>query len=201
MTESKNERRADSAALDLLFHNARSFGAWLDEPVSDDSLRALYDIARMGPTANNGCPLRLLFLRSAEAKEKLKPCLSPGNVDKTMAAPITAILAYDRFFFEHMDRLSPGSTAGARFVEDMEKAERIARLNATLQAAYVLMAARAIGLDCGPMGGFNPGAVDTAFFPDGRIKTFLLCNLGYGDDDLLNPRAFRFDFDEVCTLL
>ncbi|MEO8256448.1 MAG: malonic semialdehyde reductase [Acidobacteriota bacterium] len=192
----------DDAALRQLFLDARTHRAWLDRPVDDALLRRVYDLARLPPTSGNSLPMRLVFVRSAEAKERLRPTLDRGNVDNAMAAPITAIVAHDTRFFEEMTRhaLSRPETA-ARFGAAPEAArERLAFQGGTLQGAYLILAARAMGLDCGPMGGFDRASLDTAFFPDGRWKSNFLVNLGYGDPATLRPRAPRLDFDDACRI-
>ena len=204
----------NEAGLDLLFRQARTHSAWLDKPVSDDILRQLYDVMKWGPTSVNCCPARILFLRTPEAKQRLLPALSPGNVDKTMTAPVTAIIGYDGRFYEQLPKLFPHTDARSWFVDTPELAEVTARRNSSLQGAYFMLAARALGLDCGPMSGFDLAKVDHAFFPaerqanfeyeyfpDSHIKTNFLCNLGYGDPDKLHPRSPRLDFDEACKLL
>jgi len=203
-------------ALDRLFWKARTYNAWLDRPVSDETLRQLYDLMKWGPTSANSCPARILFLRTPEAKDRLRPALIPGNVDKTMAAPVTAILGYDERFFEKLPRLFPHNPRMRDyFVNSPELAEITAFRNGTLQGAYFILAARALGLDCGPMSGFDNAKVDEEFFPVpagleasasdvmpmGRIKSNFLCNLGYGDPAGLFPRNARLEFDEVCQLL
>ncbi len=187
--------------LDLLFRNARTHRAWLDRPVSDVMLQALYDLARLGPTSANCCPMRVVFLRTAEAKERLRPALDAGNVEKTMAAPVTAIIGHDTRFYEHLPTLYPQVDARACFADAPEKAAITAFRNATLQGAYLMLAARALGLDCGPMSGFDNAKVDAEFFPDGRIESNFLCNLGYGDATKLRPRRPRLDFDQACRIL
>jgi 3-hydroxypropanoate dehydrogenase len=200
--------------LDLLFRAARTHNAWLDKPVADDTLRQLYDLMKWGPTSANCCPARILFLRTREAKERLRPALSPGNVDKTMTAPVTAIIGYDGKFYEQLPKLFPHADARSWFADTPELAEVTARRNSSLQGAYFIMAARALGLDCGPMSGFDQAKVDHEFFPaeqrpdfkyeyfpDSHIKTNFLCNLGYGDDSKLFPRSPRLDFEEACKLL
>jgi 3-hydroxypropanoate dehydrogenase len=189
------------AGLELLFRAARTHNAWQDKPVSDVLLHAIYDLAKMGPTSANCSPLRVVFVKSREAKEKLKPALSSGNRDKTMAAPATAILAYDLEFHEHLPRLFPRDDARAWFAGKPRLIERTAFRNGALQGAYFIIAARSLGLDCGPMSGFDNEAVDRAFFPDGRVKSNFLCNLGFGDPAGLFPRGPRFEFDEVCQIL
>jgi 3-hydroxypropanoate dehydrogenase len=192
----------DGKARDLLFLKARTNNGWLDQPLSDDTLKELYELLRWGPTAQNCCPARFVFVTSKEAKEKLRPALSEGNVDKTMAAPATAIVAYDLRFFEKMTKLVPHNPkAGERFEGKPEAAAAQAAMNGTLQGGYFILAARAVGLDCGPMAGFSKQKVDDAFFPEGRWKSNFLCNLGYGDPEKVRPRAPRLDFDEACAIL
>lgn len=190
-------------ALDTLFHKARTHNVWLDRPVSDDLLRQIYDIMKFGPTSANSSPARILFLRTRAAKERLRPALSPTNVDKTMAAPVTAIIAYDLQFYEKIPKLFPHNP-GMRdnFVKSPQLAEITAFRNGTLQGAYFIIAARSLGLDCGPMSGFNNAKVDEEFFSGGgQVKSNFLCNLGYGDASKLFPRNPRLDFDEACQLL
>ena len=187
--------------LDLLFRDARSHKAWLDRPVPDDLLRRVYDLARLGPTSANCCPMRVLFLTSRAAKERLRPALSPNNVDKTMQAPVTAIIAHDLEFHEKLPRLFPGADMRANFVGKPELIAATAFRNGTLQGAYLMLAARALGLDCGGMSGFDNAKVDAEFFPDGRVRSNFLCNLGYGDPGKLPPRGPRLPFDEVCRII
>jgi 3-hydroxypropanoate dehydrogenase len=187
--------------LDLLFRAARTHNAWLVEPVSDDTLRQLYALMKWGPTSTNCCPARVLFLRTPEAKQRLLPALAPGNVEKTISAPVTAIIGYDVQFYEQLPKLFPHADARAWFVNAPDLAEATAQRNSALQGAYLMLAARALGLDCGPMSGFDSAKVDQAFFPDGRIKTNFLCNLGHGDASKLFPRSPRLEFDEACKLL
>jgi 3-hydroxypropanoate dehydrogenase len=195
-TTSTNE-----ADLERLFLAARTHNAWLDRPIEDALLRRVYETARMGPTSANTQPLRIVFVKSAEAKERLKPSLSPGNVDKTMAAPATAIIAYDLEFYEKLPKLFPGRDMKSAFAGmPAEKRERAAFQNSSIQGGYVILAARALGLDCGPMGGFDSAKVDAAFFPDGKWKSNFLINLGYGDPSKLFPRNPRLDFDEACRI-
>lgn len=189
------------AGLDLLFREAHTHNAWQNKPVSDVLLQAVYDLAKMGPTSANCSPLRVVFAKSREAKEKLKPALMAGNRDKTMAAPATAILAYDLEFHEHLPRLFPREDARSWFAGKPKHIEQTAFRNGTLQGAYFILAARALGLDCGPMSGFDNDLVDRAFFPDGTVKSNFLCNLGYGDPAGVRPRGPRFEFDEVCQIL
>jgi 3-hydroxypropanoate dehydrogenase len=191
----------DDKALDALFRTARTHNGWQDKPVSDDLLRQVWDLARMPPTSANCMPARIVFVRSAAAKEKLKPALSPGNLDKTVAAPATAIIAYDTEFFELLPRLYPQADMKKLFVGNPAGAETAAFRNGSLQGAYFILAARALGLDCGPMSGFDNAKVDAAFFPGGKVKSNFLCNLGYGDPAKLRPRNPRLGFDEACRIV
>jgi 3-hydroxypropanoate dehydrogenase len=191
----------DEAALNTLFREARTANRWTDQAVSDDELRALFDLLKMPPTSANCSPARFLFLRTPEAKERLRPALSAGNLDKTMAAPVTAIVAYDPYFYEHLPRLFPHADARAWFAGNEELAEETAFRNGTLQGAYLIMAARAIGLDCGPMSGFDRIRVDEAFLDDRGWKSNFLVNLGHADPAGQFERSPRFAFDEACVLL
>jgi 3-hydroxypropanoate dehydrogenase len=201
-------------ALNQLFSNARTHSAWLDKPVSEELLRKLYDLMKWGPTSVNCNPARILFLCTPEAKRRLLPALSAGNVEKTMQAPVTAIIGYDMRFYEQLPRLFPHADARSWFVGNAELTESTAKRNSSLQGGYFICAARALGLDCGPMSGFDQAKVDQEFFPAeeatvnasaplpiGRIKTNFLCNLGYGDSTKLHPRNPRLQFDEACKLL
>jgi len=190
--------------MDLIFRNARSHGTWQQQPVSDEQLRALYELMKWAPTTMNTQPARIVFLRSREAKERLKPALNPGNVDKTMAAPVTAIIAYDTQFYEHLPAQFPNNpNARAIFAGDDKKAhaETSAFRNGSMQGGYFILAARSIGLDCGPMSGFNNAMVDAEFFAGTGVKSNFLCNLGYGDASKVMPRNPRLAFDEACKLL
>lgn len=192
----------DDGALDGLFRKARTLRAWRPEPVGRELLMSIHDLVRWGPTTNNTCPARFVFVVSSDAKDRLKPHLNPGNVEQTMSAPATAIIAYDLEFFQFMPKLSPNP--GAR--ESWQKRspaelQEAAFRNGSLQAGYFIMAARALGLDCGPMSGFNNAGVDREFFAGTAIKSNLLCNLGYGDEHGLRPRAGRLDFDEACKII
>jgi 3-hydroxypropanoate dehydrogenase len=190
------------ADLDLLFLGARSQNGWLDQPVDDALLRRIYEIARMAPTSANSQPMRVIFLKSREARERLRPALSPGNVDKTMAAPVTAIVAHDLEFYEQLPKLMPHIDAKSWFSNaPAEKKAHVAFQNGTLQGAYLMLAARALGLDVGPMGGFDSARVDAEFFPDGKWKSNFLLNLGHGDPAKLFPRNPRLSFDEACKIV
>ena len=190
----------DAAALAQLFTEARTHNGFLDIPVPDALLRQAVDLAKMGPTAANQSPLRLLFLRSAEAKARLKPTLAPGNVEKTMKAPVVAITAHDEKFAEHLPFLFPQVDARPWYA-DPEVAARSAFQSGTLQVAYFILALRAVGLDAGPMGGFDTKAVDAEFFPEGHVKSNVLINIGYGDVNKLYPRNPRFAFDQIAKVL
>ena len=188
--------------LDLIFRKARTNSVWLDEPVEDALLTQIYDLAKMGPTSANMCPMRIIFVRSREAKEKLKPALDPGNVDKTMKAPVTAIIGMDIHFYEKLPQLFPHADAKSWFKDLPENVlEYTALRNGSLQGAYFMLAARALGLDCGPMSGFKNAKVDAAFFQGTSIKSNFLCNLGYGDASKLHPRSPRLRFEEACKVI
>ena len=192
----------DDAGLDLLFRNARTQNGWLDTPVSDDQLRAIYEIMKLGPTSANSCPARLVFLRTPAAKARLLPALSPGNVDKTKAAPVTAIIGYDSRFYELLPKLFPHRPEMAdNYAKNAAFAQATAFRNGTLQGAYFMMAARAVGLDIGGMSGFDNAKVDAEFFPDGRVKSNFLCNVGHGDPTKVLPRLPRLSFEEACALI
>jgi 3-hydroxypropanoate dehydrogenase len=197
-----NNQRVTDDCLDILFRNARSHSFWLDRPVSDEQLRQLYDLMKWGPTSANTCPARLLFLRTHAAKERLRPCLDPGNVEKSMTAPVVAVIGMDMEFHLQLGRLFPhNQEAPSWFAGKPAKIEETAFRNGTLQGAYFLLAARAFGLDCGPMSGFNRARLDAEFFPDGKVRSNFLCALGYADHARLFPRSPRLGFDEACRLL
>lgn len=190
----------DDAALDALFRQARTHNAWSDQTVTDDDLRAIFELAKMGPTSANCSPARFVFVRTAEGKEKLRPALSSGNLAKTMAAPVTVIVAYDPHFHDHLYRLFPHTDAKSWFTSNSALAEETAFRNGTLQGAYFILAARALGFDCGPMSGFDKAKVDSAFLWDRGWKSNFLINLGHGDPAALHGRLPRFGFDEVSVL-
>ena len=191
----------DEAARDTLFRNARTHAAWQARPVPDATLQDLYDLLKWGPTSGNCCPARFLFLRTREAKQRLLPALSPGNVEPVLKAPVTAIVATDPLFFEQLPRLFPAVDARAWYEANPGFADDTARRNTTLQGGYLILAARAVGLDCGPMSGFDNAMVDRDFFADTRWRSDFLVNLGYGDPAGLGPRNPRLAFDEACRLL
>ncbi len=192
----------DGPGLDLLFREARTHNKFTDEPVTDDDLRALYAILRDGPTSANSSPARFLFLRTREAKRKLAPALSSGNLDKTMAAPVTAIVAYDPKFYEKLPELFPHNPdAMSWFTNNDSLAAITAFRNGTLQGAYLILAARAVGLDIGAMSGFDNEKVDEVFLAEYGWRSNFLCNIGHGDPSGLYPRSLRLEFDEACVLL
>ena len=195
-------RTADPATLDLLLTRARTHYGWQDRPVSDETLRRLYDIAKMGPTSMNQQPMRLVFVRGAEAKARLAPCLMPANVPKMQAAPVTAIVAYDLAFYERLPRIfPPNPKARDMFAADEEMARSNAFRNGTLQGAWLIIAARAIGLDTGAMSGFDAAKVDEAFFAGTSIRSNFLVNLGHADETKVFRRLPRLDFDEVAEIV
>jgi 3-hydroxypropanoate dehydrogenase len=199
LTES---RRIGGDALRQIFLDARTHNGWLDKPVSDDLLRDIYGLAKFGPTSANTSPMRLVFVRTTAAKERLRPHVAPGNLEKTMAAPVTAIVAYDLAFYKHMHELFPHNpNARGMFEGNAPLIEATAFRNGTLQGAYLIIAARALGLDRGPMSGFNNAGVDAEFFAGTKIKSNFLINLGHGDHSKIFGRLPRFDFGSVCTLL
>lgn len=190
----------DDAALDTLFRDARTHNGWADRPVDAETLAAAWDLAKWGPTSANCSPARIVFVVSAEAKERLKPCLAEDNVAKTMAAPATAVIAYDLDFYERLPDLFPAVDARSWFVGNADLIETTAFRNGSLQGAYFILAARAVGLDCGPMSGFDNAKVDEVFFAGTRIRSNFLCNLGYGDPAKLYPRNVRLAFDDACRI-
>ncbi|PWB27870.1 malonic semialdehyde reductase [Stenotrophomonas sp. SPM] len=190
----------DAAALDQLFRTARTQNAFLDTPVEDAQLHALYELVKWGPTAANGSPARFVFVKSAEAKAKLAPALSEGNHDKTLAAPVTVIVGFDEDFHEKLPYLFPHTDAKAWFDGPREGRHEGAFRNGSLQGAYLILAARALGLDAGPMSGFDNAKVDEAFFAGTHIKSNFLVNLGYGDPSGLFPRLPRLSFDEAARI-
>jgi 3-hydroxypropanoate dehydrogenase len=188
-------------ALDQLFREARTHSTWLPEPVPLELLRKAYELARLGPTSANGSPARFVFLTTPGAKARLKPVLAPGNLDKTMAAPVTVIVAWDTEFHQYLPKLFPQADMRSYFTGNQALIDQTAFRNSSLQAAYFILAARALGLDCGPMSGFDADKLNAEFFPDGKWKVNLLCNLGYGDSSKLYPRNPRLNFEEASVIL
>lgn len=192
----------NDAALDQLFHEARTHNVWQDRPVTDEQLHALYELLKFGPTTSNSCPARFVFVKSPEAKAKLEPALDAGNHAKTMSAPVTVIVAYDLAFYEKLPQLFPHNLAAKGWFDTKSEADltTICLRNGSLQGAYLILAARALGLDCGPMSGFNNAMVDAAFFAGTSIRSNFLVNLAYGDASQLFPRSPRLAFDDACRI-
>ncbi|HEY3840653.1 MAG TPA: malonic semialdehyde reductase [Bryobacteraceae bacterium] len=193
--------RLSDSDLDVLFRQARTHRVWLPKPVPDELIHEVYELFKFGPTSANTCPARVLFLKSQEAKARLLPALAPGNVDKTRSAPVTAVVAYDLEFYEKLPFLAPNADYRSMFAGKPDLIQETAFRNGSLQGAYLMLAARALGLDCGPMSGFDQAKVNAEFFPDGKWKANFICNLGYGDASKLQPRQPRLSFDEACKLL
>ena len=192
----------DSTALDIIFRTARTYRAWDGRPVEDATLEAIYELMKWGPTTSNTSPARIVFVKSPAAKERLRPALDAGNVVQTMAAPATAIVAFDIEFYEKLPKLAPHTNARSWFADEPEESLRTTALrNGSLQGAYLVIAARALGLDCGPMSGFDNAKVDAEFFAGTPVRSNFLCNLGYGDPSKLRPRAPRLSFDEACSIV
>ncbi len=188
--------------LKQLFIEARTFTSWQPKTVEDSILHEIYEMMKWGPTSANSCPVRILFVKSQEGKEKLIPCLSPGNVEKVKAAPVTAIIAMDEEFYNQLPKLAPHNPAFKEtFASNAKLAKETAFRNSSLQGAYFIIATRAMGLDCGPMSGFNNQKLDEAFFSGTSLKSNFLCNIGYGNRDQLHPRAPRLSFDEACKIV
>ena len=192
--------KLDQAALDQLLVKARTHNGWSDRAVPDELLRELYDLMKWGPTSANCTPARLIFIKSAAAKARLLPCMAPGNQAKTQAAPVTAIVAMDLAFYEQLPKLFAQTDARAWFVGKQAAIEATAMRNSSLQGGYLILAARALGLDCGPMSGFDEAKLNAEFFPDGTVRANFVCNLGYGDPAKLYPRNPRLAFEQACRI-
>ena len=188
-------------ALEVLFNAARSHNAWRKTEVSDTQLRELYDLMKMGPTSANCSPARLIFLKSDAAKQRLKPCLDPGNVAKAMSAPVVAIIGMDLEFYELLPQLFPHTDARPWFAGQTQKIQETAMRNSSLQGAYFILAARGLGLVCGPMSGYNSERLATEFFPEGTVVPNFICGLGEGDPTGLFPRSPRLSFDQACKVI
>ena len=188
-------------AMDQLFTEARTHNGWMNETVTEDTLHRIYDLFKWGPTSANSSPARVIFVKSPEAKAKLLACMAPGNIEKTQSAPVTAIIAQDMEFYEKLPKLFPAADARSWFVGNSSLIESTASRNSSLQGAYFMLAARAVGLDCGPMSGFDNSKVDAAFFVGTQWRSNFLVNLGYGDTSKLYPRGPRLDFSEACKVL
>jgi 3-hydroxypropanoate dehydrogenase len=200
MSSETTAKIADTA-LDQLFRNARTHTAWQSQPVLVELLQEAYNLARMGPTSANSSPARFVFITTPEAKQRLLPALAAGNVEKTRTAPVTVIIAHDIEFYEQLPKLFPHADMRQYFVGKPDVIAETALRNGSLEGAYFILAARALGLDCGPMSGFDPDKVNAEFFPDGKWKANFLCNLGHGDPAKLYPRAPRLSFEEACRVL
>lgn len=191
----------DDRSLDIIFREAHTHSAWLDKPVSDTLIHQIYDLMKWAPTSANSSPARIVFVRSAAAKQRLLPAVSPGNLEKTRTAPVTAIIAYDTEFYEKLPKLFLHDDARSWFAGNQPLIDTTAFRNGTLQGAYLIIAARSLGLDAGPMSGFDNAKVDKEFFPDGKVKSNFLVNLGYGDNSKLFPRNPRLPFAEAAQIL
>lgn len=187
-------------ALGQLFSEARSYNRWQEKAVSDVQLQQIYELLKWGPTAANSCPARIVFVKSEEAKQRLKPCLAEGNVEKSMSAPVVAIIGMDMEFYEQLPKLFPHTDARSWFAGKPDKIAENAMRNSSLQAGYLMLAARSLGLDCGPMSGFDYPALEAEFFPDGKVKANFICAIGYGSQEELYPRGPRLAFDEACRI-
>ena len=200
-TSTHSKHAISDNALNQLFREAHTHNEWFPEPVGEELCRKIYDLTKWGPTSANSSPARFVFVISPEAKQRLRPALSSGNLAKTMAAPATVIIAYDTEFHEHLPKLFPHKEMRSVFASKAGLVEETAFRNSSLQGGYFILAARALGLDCGPMSGFDAGKVNAEFFPDGKWKANFLCNLGYGDHSKLFPRNPRLSFAEACLVL
>jgi len=187
--------------LAQIFTKARTNSAWLPEPVSDELIHQIYDLMKWGPTSANSSPARIVFVKSKEAKDKLLPCMAEGNVEKTKTAPVSVIIAHDMEFYEKLPKLFPHAPARSWFAGNQLLIESTAFRNGSLQGAYFIIAARSLGLDCGPMSGFDNAKVDATFFHGTSWKSNFICNIGYGDSSKLYPRSPRLDFNEACKIL
>ncbi|BBB24262.1 conserved hypothetical protein [Isorropodon fossajaponicum endosymbiont JTNG4] len=191
----------DKDILDTLFRHARSHNGWLKQDISETQIHQIYELMKFAPTAANNCPVRITFVKSDDAKQRLKPHLDEGNIDKSMSAPAVAIISYDIEFYNKLPLLFPHTDAKSWYQGKPEKIKSAGEMNATLQGAYFIMATRAVGLDCGPMGGFNNETLDNEFFPNGKTKSIFLCGIGHGDYNKIFPRSPRLNFDEACEII
>lgn len=192
---------SDVVALTALFTEARTHNGWQDKPVSDELCHQMYELAKWGPTSANCSPARIVFVRSAEAKEKLLGCVGAGNLDKTRSAPVTAIIGMEMEFYEQLPQLFPHADARSWFAGNQALIDSTAFRNSTLQGAYLMLAARSLGLDCGPMSGFDADKMNATFFPNSTVKVNFICNFGYGDATKLFPRSPRLPFEQACSLI
>jgi len=187
--------------MDLVFRSARTPNSWQPKDVAEELLRRAYDLTKMGPTSANCCPARFIFITTKAGKERLKPTLAAANIDKTMTAPVTAIIGYDTKFYDLLPELFPDTDARSWFTSNESLAQETAFRNGTLQGGYLILAARSLGLDCGPMSGFDAAKLNTEFWPDGQIKANFLCNIGYGDDQDVHDRGPRLAFEKACKIV
>jgi len=190
-----------NSSLETLFTNARSQNGWLKKDITDEQIHQLYDLFKFCPTSTNSCPARFTFIRTKEAKERLKPYLDNGNIEKSMSAPAVVIISYDLQFYQKLPFLSSHNNAISWYQGKKQKIKSTAKLNATLQGGYFIIATRSVGLDCGPMIGFNKEKLNQEFFPNEKVKSIFICAIGYGDDTKVHPRAPRLDFEETCEIL
>ncbi len=193
--------KLEQRALEQLFTEARSHNVWKDKSVSDETIDEIYNILKMGPTSANSCPARFVFVKSDAAKLELKECLAEGNIEKSMSAPVVAIIGMDMEFYEQLPRLFPHTDARSWYAGKQDKIFDAAFRNSSLQGAYLIIAIRSLGLDAGPMSGFDSDKLDATFFPDGKIKSNFICAFGYGDEDKLHPRGPRLEFSEACEIV
>lgn len=193
--------KLDDDGMDLLFQEAKTCYAWLDRKVPEEIIRRLVELTCLPPTSANSSPARFVFISTAEGKQRLKPCLSSGNIDKTMSAPVTVIVAFDLEFWRHMDRLFPHGDMKTMFEKSPEMAEQASFRNGSLMGGYLILAARALGLDCGPMSGFDATKVNEVFLSGTTYKANFLCNLGYGDPESIKERGPKFGFDEIASIV
>ena len=197
-----NHQTIPDQALDQLFRQARSHNGWQDREVTDAQLRQIYDLMKMGPTSLNTCPARIVFIKSQAAKERLKACLNEGNINKSMTAPVVALIGMDLEFYTKLDKLWPHAPEAPNwYIGKPDKIKETAFRNSALQGAYFVLAARSLGLDAGPMSGFDADKMDATFFPDGKIKSNFICAIGYGDESKLYPRGPRLEFSEACSVI
>ena len=190
-----------NSSLETLFTKARSQNGWLNRDITDEQIHQLYNLLKFGPTSANSSPARFTFIRSKEAKERLKPYLDSGNIEKSMSAPAVAIISYDIDFYKKLPYLFPHTNAKSWYEGKEQKIKLTAELNATLQGAYFIIAARSIGLDCGPMIGFNKEELNRELFPNEKVKSIFICGIGYGDETKVRPRSPRLNFEEACEIL
>ena len=196
-----NAKKLTQEQMNLLFGEARSMNGWQDKEVSDDMIKSIYELTKMGPTSTNCCPARFKFIKSEEQKQLLKEALLPNNIDKVMSAPVVAVIGYDLDFSDNMSKLFPHMDIAPMYKGNAEFNQATAFRNSSLQGAYFMMVSRALGLDCGPMSGFNNDLVDQIFFKDTNIKSNFLCCIGYGDPSKIFKRLPRLNFDEVCEII